>query len=78
MFTNSNHERHWCVHYIEEGRGEGGDEGCHHKKGARRSLSVKNMWDGEGVINREFSFKRWRSRSYKRSKERVSNRDCEK
>jgi len=53
-------------------------KGCHQAKGARRSLSVKSKWDGEGVSNREFSCKRWRRRSYKRLKERVSNRDCEK
>ena len=62
------------------GRDEGREvmKGCHQEKGARRSLSVKSKWDGEGVIIREFSCKRWRRRSYKRSKERVSNRDCVK
>jgi hypothetical protein len=52
--------------------------GCHQVKGARSSLSVNSKEDGEGASSREFSCNKWRRRSYKRSKERVSNRDCEK
>ncbi len=52
--------------------------GCHQAKGASRSLSVKSKEDGLGASSREFSCNKWRRRSYKRSKERVLNRDCEK
>ena len=48
--------------------------GCHQIKGWRRSLSVNSKEDGEGESKREFSWKRWRRRSYNRSKEILSNR----
>jgi hypothetical protein len=52
--------------------------GCHQVNGSRRSRSVKSMWEGEGERKREFSCKRWRRRSYKRSKLMLSNRVCAK
>lgn len=61
-------------------RDEGSEvmNGCHQVNGSRRSRSVKSKGEGEGERKREFSCKRWRRRSYKRSKLMDSNRVCAK